>query len=698
MKIASFLLATGLVTVAISLAASCSPHSAPRPDPLLPMSTLLAPASYDAPQLSPDGTRIAYLGPLDGVMNLYVSPVDDLAAARPVTAKTGRGVAARDVSGNVLYRWTADSRRLIYPEDENGDENWNLIAVDVESGEERNLTGFSGAQAELLGNDPWVASPALIGIRGSLIAPPDLYRLDLETGERTLVQEAGGFIGFVADHALQPRIALAFDGDGGIALFGAARSAALRSASYADRWKPMFTVGPEDLPALSATGYQKISRFDAENRRSYFYDSRGRDTAALVAWDFETGELEVIAEDPRVDIGGVLFHPTEHRPQAYATEWTKREWHALDPAIAADLEHLSAATPGDFEVVSRSADDRRWIVRLTVAHEPEAYALYERPRGELRRLFVTTPQLEDLRLSKMYPVVVRSRDGLDLVSYLSYPPWLDGGDGKPSEPVPLILLVHGGPSDERARYAYGPFLHWLTNRGYGVFYVNYRGSAGFGKAFMNAQRMEWGGRMHDDLIDQVEWAIAEGITTRDRVAILGGSYGGYAVLVGMTMTPEVFACGIDLVGPSNLEIFMPHWNVDMMSRVLGDPRTEEGRAFLRSRSPIRFARQAVHPILIGQGAHDSRVPQDQSESLVKELETVGAPVTYVLYPDEGHGLARPENSMSFWAIAEVFLGGCLGGRYEELGDQLVGSSAEVRAGSARVKGLEAALARRSSVD
>ena len=214
----------------------------------------------------------------------------------------------------------------------------------------------------------------------------------------------------------------------------------------------------------------------------------------------------------------------------------------------------------------------------------------------MTKFLVTTPQLEGLRLSKMHPVVIKSRDGLDLVSYLSFPPWSDGNeDGRPAQPVPLILLVHGGPSDERAQYGYGPFLHWLTNRGYGVLYVNYRGSPGFGKAFVNGQRMEWGGKMHEDLLDQVEWAIAQGITTRDKVAILGGSYGGYATLVGMTMTPEVFACGVDLVGPSNLEIFMPHWDEDVMSKVIGDPRTEEGRAFLRSRSPINFAHQMVHP-------------------------------------------------------------------------------------------------------
>jgi len=307
---------------------------------------------------------------------------------------------------------------------------------------------------------------------------------------------------------------------------------------------------------------------------------------------------------------------------------------------------------------------------------------------------VTTPELVGMPLSKMHPVVIPSRDGLDLVSYLSFPPWADrDGDGRPEEPVPLLLLVHGGPSDERAQYGYGPIVHWMANRGYGVFYFNYRGSPGFGKAFVNAQKMEWGGKMHEDLIDQVQWAIEEGITTRDKVAIIGGSYGGYATLVGMTMTPDVFACGVDLVGPSNLEIFMPHWDVDVMSRTLGDPRTEEGRAFLQSRSPINFAHQARSPILIGQGANDSRVPQSQSDAMVEDFEENGVAVTYLLYPDEGHGFIRAENNSSFWAITEVFLGECLGGRYEEIGDALEGSSLQVLAGAQHIPGLEAALER-----
>ncbi len=666
------------------------------PDPLIPLRTLFSPGSYDAPQISPDGKLFAYFGPLDGASNLWVAPVDDPEAARPLTREVGRGLQSRDVSGNVMYRWSLDSRRVLYPQDTEGDENWNLYVVDVANGERRNLTQLESGRVELLGLSEEHPDQVLISISASLVAPPDLYHLDLESGERTLVQEAGGFIGFLTDNALRPRIALAFNAEGGIDL--------LRSSGNGE-WRPAFALGIDDLPALSATGYQKIARFDSENRRAYFYDSRGRDTIALVSYELESGDFKVVAEDAKVDIGGVLYHPTSNQPQAVAVNWTRTSWQVLDEAVQADFDWLVAQTEGDIRVVSRAHDDRRWIVRFTMAHEPESYLLYERGDaldggGErnLRKLFVTTPELEGLPLAKLHPVTIQSRDGLDLVSYLAYPPWLDRGDGRPTETVPLVMLVHGGPSDERAQYGYGPFLHWLANRGYGVFYVNFRGSPGFGKAFVNAQRMEWGGKMHEDLVDQVEWAISEGITERDQVAIVGGSYGGYAVLVGMTMTPNVFACGIDLVGPSNLEIFMPHWDVDSMSRVIGDPRTEQGRAFLRSRSPINFAAHAKNPILIGQGANDSRVPQDQSDTIVEVFKSNAVDVTYLLYPDEGHGLLRPANTFSFWAVSELFLADCLGGRSQPLTDELEGASVQVPVGVEHIPGLLEALERRSSLE
>ena len=326
--------------------------------------------------------------------------------------------------------------------------------------------------------------------------------------------------------------------------------------------------------------------------------------------------------------------------------------------------------------------------------EPVSFYLYDRESKSGQFLFTSTPQLEGLKLSRMHPYVLTTDDGFDLVSYITLPPWTDpDDDGRPDQPVPIVVYVHGGPNDERAQVGFGALVHWLTNRGYGFLYVNFRGSAGFGKAYMNAQKMEWGGKMHQDVLDQVQWAIDEGVADPHKVAILGGSYGGYEALVGMTMTPDVFACGIAIVGPSNLEIFMPHWDEDRMGKIIGDPRTEEGRAFLRSRSPINFAQNTKNPVLIGQGARDSRVPQEQSDTVVEKMQQAGVEVTYIVYPDEGHGFAKPANNMSFYAITEVFLGQCLGGRYEPIDVQIEGSSVQVPVGGEHIPGLKEALAK-----
>jgi dipeptidyl aminopeptidase/acylaminoacyl peptidase len=404
----------------------------------------------------------------------------------------------------------------------------------------------------------------------------------------------------------------------------------------------------------------------------------------------------VIAEDERVDIAGVLFRPADNSVQAYATMWTRTAWSAVDSELASDFEALGKMEEGDWTIVSQSDDNSIWIVRYMASHKPIVFYEFNRVGQEGRRLFSATPQLEGLDLSPMHAYELTTDDGFPLVGYISLPPWSDPDkDGRPEQPVPMVVYVHGGPSDERAQYAFAPMVHAMNNRGLGFLYVNFRGSAGFGKAYMNAQKLEWGGKMHQDVLDQVEWAIAEGIADPERIGILGGSYGGYAVLVAMTMTPDVFACGVDVVGPSNLEIFMPHWDEDRMGDTIGDPRTEEGRAFLRSRSPINFAHQTKNPVLIAQGANDSRVPKEQSDIVVEKMQQAGAKVTYLVYPDEGHGFIRPANSRSFDAITEVFLGECLGGRYQPLVDQLEGSSLEVPVGAEHIPGLADAMTART---
>ena len=650
---------------------------------MIPLKVLLAPESYMAPKISPDGTKISYIAPLNGVFNFFIAPVNDIYSAKPLTVKTGRGIKVTDVSGNIMYHWSADSKYIIFPQDYEGDENWDIHVVNIDTKKEKNLTPLPGVKVFIVGISINHNDEILVSINDRNPHFPDLYRLNIISGTKTLVEKNSGFLGFIADNELIPRVAIKMT---------EGLNFELHKSNGNGKWEHFITITSKDSPAFLASVYQQILRFDRTNSLLYIYDSQNRNTAALVSYNLNTNVINVIAQDKKTDIGGVMYHPSQHTVQAYAKNWTRKTWKVIDNDIATDMTFLKKVADGDMNVVSRSAEDDIWIVRYVLSDSPVTYYLYERSSRAIQKLFVSTPKLEKFKFSKLHPVVIKSRDGFDLVSYFMLPPWTDiDEDGRPEEPVPMIVMVHGGPGDERAQFAFSPFLHWLANRGYAVLVVNYRGSPGFGKAFMNAANHEWGGKMHEDILDQVEWAINEGITSRDRVGIMGGSYGGYETLVGMTMTPDVFACGVDLVGPTNLEIPMPHWTAEAMAVKIGDPRTKEGKAFLRSRSPINFAHQTKNPVLIAQGAKDSRVPQAQSDDMVKAMVKNGAKVVYCLYPDEGHGLYRQENRYSFWKITEIFLAQCLGGRYIPLSDELQDSSIRVPVGADHIPGLPEAL-------
>ncbi len=646
---------------------------------LIPRKALFGNPERTEVRMSHDGACISYLAPVDGVMNVWVAPVGAIDDARPVTQDTDRGIR--------IYFWTYNPAYLMYVQDRGGDEDWHVYAVDVETKETRDLTPYEGVNAIPQALSQRFPDEVLIGVNRRDPELHDLFRVNILTGESPLVVENDfGAVDIMSDMDLNPRLARVLTPEGG---------ANILSVSESGEWEVAMTIDREDDLTTSPL------HFDAGGRTLYAFDSRGRDTSAFVSIDTETWETTELALDPRADISDIIEHPRTGLPQAVGFEYDRVTWTVLDDSIADDLERIADDQKGEFDVRSRSLDDRRWIVRYERDNGPKPYYLYERDTGELDYLFSDRPELESASLAPMHSAIVRSRDGLDLVVYYTLPVGLDGcrqSRTARSEPMPTVLLVHGGPWG-RDSWGYHPVHQLLANRGYAVISVNFRGSTGLGKQFVNAANLEWAGAMHDDLIDAVEWAIEQEIADRDRVAIMGASYGGYATLVGLTFTPEVFACGVDIVGPSSLNTLLdtvpPYWKplLTFMRARIGDNSTEDGRRFLAERSPLSRVDSIVRPLLIGQGANDPRVKQAESDQVVDAMKERGIPVTYVLYPDEGHGFAKPENNLSFMAVAEAFLARCLGGRFEPIGDDFEGSSIQVLDGASDVPGLEAASPR-----
>jgi dipeptidyl aminopeptidase/acylaminoacyl peptidase len=403
--------------------------------------------------------------------------------------------------------------------------------------------------------------------------------------------------------------------------------------------------------------------FTADNRRIYFRSTQGANTSRLVAFDPTNGETEVLAEDPHYDVVGVGFHPTTHEPQWVTFGKDRAEHLVLDPSVRDDFDALREVHPGDFSVTSRTRNDDRWLVAFTADDGPVAYYLWTRGTKKATKLFTSQPALEDYTLAKTEAFSFAAEDGLVVHGYITFPPNL------PRENLPAVVEVHGGPWGARDAWGYAPTRQWLANRGYVCIQVNYRGSGGYGKDFLNASNREWAGKMHTDLIDGLQWAVDKGWVDPARVAIFGGSYGGYAALVGATFTPDTFACAVDIVGPSNLvtllESIPPYWVgvATQFHKLLGHP--ERDRDFLMSRSPISKVDQIRIPMLIGQGANDPRVKQAESEQIVAAMKERGIDHEYLLFEDEGHGFARPENRDTFYRAAERFLAKHIGGRSED---------------------------------
>ena len=608
----------------------------PLPD-LIPLDVLFGNPVKASPRLAPDGKRLAFIAPRDGVLNLWLAEPDG-SEALPVTNDRDRGIRT--------FLWTHDGASLLYLQDRGGDENWRLFRVALADGTVTDLTPFPDVQVQILEYEKERPREIIIAMNKDDVTAHDAWHLDLESGDLTLLARSpGNILEWLPGKDLNIRAAVAATPGGGSDLL-------VRTGPKA-AWKRILHWTGED--ALSS---QPIA-FSADGRSLLLIDSRDANTGRLVRLDLRNQRRAVLAEDSRFDVSGVMLHPDTNAVQAVAFSRARVEWQVLDPAIEADMAAIRAVADGDFQVVNRTHDDRHWLVGVTRDVTGVSWYHWDRDRAEATHLFDARPELADHVLAPMEPVAFTSRDGLPIEGYLTCPP------GVPRRSLPLVLNVHGGPW-HRDEWGYDPEAQWLANRGYAVLQVNYRGSTGYGKAFLNAGNKEWGGRMHDDLVDAVQWAVAQRVADPARLAIYGGSYGGYAALAGATFTPDLFRCAIAIVGPSNLITFIdtipPYWSsyLAIMHERVGNPETEA--AFLKERSPLTHVDRIRIPMLIAQGANDPRVKQAESEQIVAAMADRNIPHQYLLFPDEGHGFAKPENRLTFYGAAERFLAEHLGGR------------------------------------
>lgn len=606
--------------------------------PLIPRTTLFGNPEKASPQISPDGKRLGYLAPVNNVLNVWIRTVgkeDD----QVVTKDTLRGIR--------IYFWAEDNQHIVYLQDVGGDENWRVYATNLSTKQTRDLTPFPKVQAQIVATDPNFPNEILIGLNKRDERVHDVYRLNLSTGDLTLAAENPGTVaGWVADANLKVRGAQVMRQDGGFDLN-------IRD-DESSPWKTVVTWGPDD-------NFSGPVGFTKDGKSIFLQDSRGANATRLVKLDIGSTKLAVLAEDPQYDVSNVLVHPKTYEVQAVSFLKERNEWLVLDKSVQDDFNAIKKVHPGDFFFNNRDQADKTWLVGFTADDGPVSYYAYSRDAKTATFLFYARPELTKYKLAKMMPVSYTSRDGLMVHGYLTFPV------GMEPKNLPMVLNVHGGPWG-RDTWGYNGEAQWFANRGYACLQINFRGSTGYGKQFVNAGNREWGAKMHNDLIDGVNWAIKQGYADPKRTAIYGGSYGGYAALVGAAFTPDVFACAVDIVGPSNIVTLIrsipPYWSTyrKVFDVRVGNIDTEE--EFLKSRSPLFKADQIKIPMLIAQGANDPRVKQAESEQIVNALKKAGKPVEYIVFPDEGHGFARPENRLKFYAAAESFLAKYIGGRAE----------------------------------
>ena len=624
----------GAVCIATALLALSCAKDEPK---LIPTGVLFGNPTKTMPGISPDARRLSYVAPFNGVLNVWVKTIgasDD----RAITRDADRGIAK--------YFWAYDNRHILYFQDLMGTDNWRLYGIDVDSGEISDFTPFDSIKVAVVSYAKKLPNVFVIQMNKENRDLADAYRLDVETGALAMVaKNPGNVVKWVADNDLVVRGALVSEPGGGADL--------IVRKDEKSPWRTVCSWSSEDRMSSGAL------RFTRDGTGIYCFDARGFNMGRLVEIDIADGSATVIAEDPKSEIVSAFFQIDTYEMQAVAFEREHIEWTILDSSLGDDFDAVSKLDRGDFTFVGTDASDSTWVLGFNKDDGPVSYYLYDRRTKQGTFLFDEVPDLRNYTLARMEPISFKARDGLDIHGYITYPV------GKKRANLPLVLLVHPDPFT-RDYWGFNPEAQWLANRGYVCLQVNYRGSRGYGKSFSNAGNKEWGGRMQDDLVDGVQWAIAQGVADPKRMAIFGSSFGGYATLVALTSTPDLFCCGVDISGPSDLLGWLDARTSgyggykSFFYELVGNPDTEAD--MLRSRSPLFTVDRIRAPLLIVQGGRDRFVPNSDAERIVAALKANGIPCEYVYFPDEGRGISNPQNRMKFGEIAERFLAKYVGTR------------------------------------
>ncbi len=647
MKRIPFFLTLFLLTLTVTLTAQ---KPAPGTTPILDRDLFFGDPEISGAQLSPDGKFISFIKPLEGTRNIWVKSVDEpFDNARPLTGEKNRPIRG--------YYWSRDGKKILFVQDKGGDENFHVYAVSsfakAKKGgvpEATAVTSGDKVRAFIYAVPKSMPDFIYVGLNDRDPAWHDLYKVNLNTGAKELIKENTERItGWTFDLKDNLRLATRTNEDGGT-----------------------------EILKVTADGFEKIYdcsikescnpiAFLKEDKYFYMVTNKGPkiDLTMLAKYNLSTNALDIVEVDPNkeVDFGAPIFNQND---ELVGTSYTaaKRKIYWKDKKYESIYNHLQKEFEGkEVRLQSVTKDESKSLVRVFSDTDPGSIYLFDWKTKKLDLQYTVRPELRREYLSEMKPIKYKSKDGLEINAYLTLP------KGKKAENLPLVINPHGGPW-ARDFWGYDSYAQFLANRGYAVLQPNFRASTGYGKKFLNAGNQQWGHTMQDDITAGAEYLINQGIVDKSRVGIFGISYGGYATLAGLTYTPDVYACGVSMVGPSNLKTLLesipPYWESirDMFYERMGNPETDEGEAILRKQSPLFLAHKIKAPLMVVQGANDPRVKQAESDQIVVACRDLGLPVEYIVAPDEGHGFARPINQKAFIASMERFFSDHLGGRFQ----------------------------------